>query len=88
METIRFNRHEIFTSEDHEFYSQTMRQVEDHYMSINETWYNALYNELCGIWDGYLYWNLLGQAKEAGLPESILERLRITTNLIKKELGE
>jgi len=54
METIRFNRHEIFTAEDHEFYSQTMRQVEDYYMSINETWYNALYNELCGIWDGYL----------------------------------
>lgn len=82
METIRFNRHEIFTSEDHEFYSQTMRQVEDYYMSIHETWFNELYNELCGIWDGYLYWNLLELASK-DLPESIVDRIKITVDLIK-----
>ena len=84
METIRFKRHKIFTAGDHKFHSRTIRLVEDWYISRDESWYTELYNELCGIWDGYLYWNLLGQAKEAGLPESILERLRITTNLIKK----
>jgi len=85
METIRFNRHEIFSSEDHDFHSTTIRQVEDWYIGQNKTWFTNLYNELCGIWDGYLYWNLLGQAKEAGLPESIIERIKVTVNIIKNE---
>jgi len=87
METIRFNRHEIFSIEDHEFHSQTIRQVEDFYISQNKTWYNELYNELCGIWDGYLYYNILELAAK-DLPETLVDRIRTTVTFIKKELGK
>ena len=85
METIRFNRHEIFTAEDHKFHSRTIRLVEDWYISQNKTWFTELYNELCGIWDGYLYYNILELAYK-DLPEALVERIKTTANLIKKEV--
>ena len=64
----RFNRHQLFNGELMNFHSQTIRLVEDFYMEKNQTWFNELTNMLAGIWDGYLYDNLLPKAKEEGLP--------------------
>jgi hypothetical protein len=84
METIRFNRHEIFTTEDHAFHSQTIRQVEDFYMEQDKSWFNETYNMLCGVWDGYLYGELIESAQANGFPENIVDRIKTTIKVIKK----
>ena len=72
---IRFNRHQIFSNEMMEYHSQTLRLVEDFHMNQNESWFNEVYNMLCGIWDGYLYTEMIPMAKELGYPQSIIDRI-------------
>jgi len=54
MNTVRFNRHELFNQDWMDYHSQTLRMVEDFYIANDESWFNDLYNKLCGVWDGYL----------------------------------
>ncbi len=56
--------------------------VEDFYIDQNESWFNELYNQLCGVWDGYLYTEMLESAKEMGLPTHILQRIANTIQFI------
>ena len=72
---IRFNRHEIFSNEMMEYHSQTLRLVEDFYMNQDKSWFNDMYNMLCGVWDGYFYTEMIPMAKELGLPQSIIDRI-------------
>jgi hypothetical protein len=81
---IRFNRHELFTSEMMEYHSTTLRMVEDFYMNQNESWFNDMYNMLCGIWDGYFYTEVIPMAYELGLPQSIIDRIDYTESYINK----
>ena len=81
---IRFNRHELFTSEMMEYHSTTLRMVEDFYMNQNESWFNDMYNMLCGIWDGYFYTEVIPMAYELGLPQSIIDRIDYTELYINK----
>jgi hypothetical protein len=83
MNTIRFNRHELFTEDWMNYHSETLRVVEDFHMSRNESWFNTVYNMLCGIWDGYLYTDLLESAKQLGLPTHILQRIANTIRFIE-----
>lgn len=80
----RFNRHQLFNGELMSFHSQTIRLVEDFYMEKNQTWFNELTNMLAGIWDGYLYDNLLPKAKEEGLPIEDIRRIETTIDLIEE----
>ena len=80
----RFNRHQLFNGELMNFHSQTIRLVEDFYMEKNKTWFNELTNMLAGIWDGYLYDNLLPKAKEEGLPIEDIRRIETTIDLIEE----
>jgi hypothetical protein len=80
----RFNRHQLFNGELMNFHSQTIRLVEDFYMEKNQTWFNELTNMLAGIWDGYLYDNLLPKAKEEGLPIEDIRRIETTIDLIEE----
>jgi hypothetical protein len=41
-----------------------------------------LYNKLCGVWDGYLYTDMLESAKQYGLPTQILQRIANTIQFI------
>ena len=84
MNTVRFNRHELFTEEMMEFHSQTLRMVEDFHIENDESWFTPLYNMLCGVWDGYLYTEMLEMAKQIGLPTHITQRIQTTINFIKK----
>jgi hypothetical protein len=84
MNTLRFNRHELFTSEMMDYHSTTLRMVEDFYMNQNQSWFNEVYNMLCGVWDGYLYGELLESAKQLGLPTHITNRIQYTINFIQK----
>ena len=84
MNIVRFNRHELFTEEMMDYHSTTLRMVEDFYMNQNESWFNEVYNMLCGVWDGYLYSELLESAKQLGLPTHITNRIQYTINFIQK----
>jgi len=55
MSYLRFDRHQKFNSEMMDYHSDTLRAVEDFYMNQNQSWFNDVYNMLCGVWDGYLY---------------------------------
>jgi hypothetical protein len=81
---IRFNRHELFTSEMMEYHATTLRMVEDFYLNQNESWFNDMYNMLCGIWDGYFYTEVIPMAYELGLPQSIIDRIDYTELYINK----
>ena len=84
MSYVRFNRHQIFDREMMSYHSETLRAVEDFYMDQNESWFNDVYNMLCGVWDGYLYTDLLESAKQLGLPTHITNRIEYTINFIQK----
>jgi len=81
---IRFNRHQKFNSEMMEYHSQTLRMVEDFYMEQDKSWFNDMYNMLCGIWDGYFYTEMIPMAKELGWPEYIINRIDYTESIINK----
>ena len=83
MSYLRFDRHQTFNSEMMDYHSDTLRAVEDFYMDQNESWYNEVYNMLCGVWDGYLYTDLLESAKQLGLPTHILQRIANTIRFIE-----
>ena len=83
MNTVRFNRHELFTNEWMDYHTITLRMVEDFHLNQNESWYTPLYNMLCGVWDGYLYTEMLESAKQYGLPTHILQRIANTTRFIE-----
>ena len=82
MNTVRFNRHELFTKDWMGYHSQTLRMIEDFYIDRDESWFNDLYNQLCGVWDGYLYTEMLESAKQYGLPTHILQRIANTIQFI------
>ena len=84
MNIVRFNRHEVFTEEMMDYHSTTLRMVEDFYMNQNESWFNEVYNMLCGVWDGYFYTEMIPMAKELGWPESIINRIDYTESIINK----
>ena len=84
MNIVRFNRHELFNTEWMDYHFATLRAVEDFYMDQNESWFNEVYNQLCGVWDGYLYTDLLESAKQLGLPTHITNRIQYTINFIQK----
>jgi hypothetical protein len=84
MSYLRFDRHQKFNSEMMDYHSDTLRAVEDFYMNQNQSWFNDVYNMLCGIWDGYLYTDLLESAKQLGLPTHITNRIQYTINFIQK----
>ncbi len=84
MNIVRFNRHEVFNSTWMDYHSQTLRMVEDFYIDQNESWFNEVYNQLYGVWDGYLYTEILESAKQLGLPTHITDRISLTMNFIKE----
>ncbi len=84
MNVVRFNRHEVFNSTWMDYHSQTLRMVEDFYINQNQSWFNEVYNQLCGVWDGYLYTEMLEMAKQIGLPTHITNRISTTIEFIEK----
>lgn len=83
MNIVRFNRHQLFNEEWMNYHSQTLREVENFYIDRNESWFNDLYNQLCGVWDGYLYTEMLESAKQYGLPTNLLQRIANTMRFIQ-----
>jgi len=84
MNIIRFNRHELFNSTWMAYHRETLNQMEMFYILNEQSWFNEVYNMLCGVWDGYLYTEMLESAKQLGLPTHITDRIAITINFIKE----
>ena len=82
MNTIRFDRHELFNQDWMDYHTTTLRMVEDFHIENDESWFTPLYNMLCGVWDGYLYTEMLETAKQMGLPTHILQRIANTIQFI------
>ena len=80
----RFNRHELFDGDLMKFHSNTIRLVEDFFMDKGESFHNELTNMLYGIWDGYLYQNLLPIANQSGLPIEDVRRIESTIDVIEE----
>ena len=83
MNIVRFNRHKLFNEDWMSYHSETLRRVENFYIDRNESWFNEVYNQLCGVWDGYLYTEMLDSAREIGIPPQILQRIANTMRFIQ-----
>lgn len=81
----RFNRHEIFNAEMMQFHSATVRQVEDFFIENDLNMYNDLTNMLYGMWDGYLYTDLLQSAKGRALTATLIARIEKTIDFIMEK---
>jgi hypothetical protein len=84
MNAIRFNRHQLFTENWMEYHTTTLRMVEEFFLDMDETPFNSLTNMLCGVWDGYLYSEMLETAKGMGLPNHIINRIQNTIWFIEE----
>jgi hypothetical protein len=84
----KFNRHQIFSSEMMTFHSTTIRNIENFYLQKDESMFNNLINMLNGIWDGYLYDDLLSKAKSENLIFEDYCRIESTVDFIKDRLSK
>jgi hypothetical protein len=72
MNALRFNRHELFTTEMLSETSRIINTVQWHQIDNDIQDYGFI-NSLYGLYDGYLYTNILLQAME--YPSEIYERV-------------
>ena len=80
----RFNRHQIFDSFLVDWHSTTIRNVSNYVYETTGEVFSELENMLCGIWDGYLYDDLL--TKALILPTEDYRRIQSTVDLINEHI--
>ena len=80
----RFDRHELFDTFLMKYHSTTIRLVEDYLLETGQPLYNDLTNMLNGIWDGYLYDELL--IKSLILPQEDYRRVEDVVNIINEHI--
>ena len=80
----RFNRHELFDSFLMDWHSTTIKLVRDYIWETQKEVYSDLENMLNGIWDGYLYDELL--TKALILPKEDYRRIQDTVDLINEHI--
>lgn len=84
MNHTRFNRHEVFDTFLMDWHQTTIRNVSNYIWETQKEVHSELENMLCGIWDGYLYNNLLETAKQVGLPMEDIRRIESTISVIEE----
>ena len=82
----RFDRHEMFDSFLMKYHSTTIRLVEDYIWNTMKEVSHPLINMLNGIWDGYLYDDLL--IKALIIPTGDYRRVEDMVNLINENLKQ
>jgi hypothetical protein len=90
MSHYRFNRHELFTPEDTQEVMALIREVRDLSMDIDDTemesTLDCLTNMLYGMFDGYLYDNVLTTA--VSVPQLSLEVCKRMEAIVDKIVNE
>jgi hypothetical protein len=80
----RFNRHELFDNFLVQYHSTTIKRVTDYIWETQGEVMSELENLLCGIWDGYLYDELL--TKALILPKEDYRRVEDIVQLINEHI--
>ena len=80
----RFNRHELFDNFLVQYHSTTIKRATDYIWETQGEVMTELENLLCGIWDGYLYDNLL--TKALILPKEDYRRVEDIVQLINEHI--
>jgi hypothetical protein len=80
----RFNRHELFDKFLMEYHSTTIKRATDYIWETQKEVMTELENLLCGIWDGYLYDELL--TKALILPTEDYRRVEDIVNIITEHI--
>jgi len=80
----RFNRHELFDKFLMEYHSTTIKRATDYIWETQKEVMSELENLLCGIWDGYLYDELL--TKALILPTEDYRRVEDIVQLINEHI--
>jgi len=80
----RFDRHELFDKFLMEYHSTTIKRASDYIWETQKEVMTELENLLCGIWDGYLYDELL--TKALILPTEDYRRVEDIVNIINEHL--
>ena len=80
----RFNRHELFDNFLVQYHSTTIKRATDYIWETQGEVMTELENLLCGIWDGYLYDNLL--TKALILPTEDYRRVEDIVQLINEHI--
>ena len=80
----RFNRHELFDNFLVDYHSTTIKLATEYIWETQGEVMTELENLLCGIWDGYLYDNLL--TKALILPKEDYRRVEDIVQLINEHI--
>ena len=72
----RFNRHECYTSEMLSMTGEVVRELQDLAIEQNKSMFDMSINMVCGLYDGYLYDNLLQEVTDFGATESTLNKVK------------
>jgi hypothetical protein len=81
-----FDRHNYFSADILSYHAKTIRMVEDWFLDREESIFNELTNKLTGIYDGYLYSDLISLAEWEGLSTDIVMRIRAIEQFIKDKI--
>jgi len=71
-----FNRHEVYTSEMRDLQRKIMRKIDETAFETGKSIMNPLNNMMYGLYDGYLYNNLLQEAEAFGLDQDSINGIK------------
>lgn len=72
----KFNRHECYSSEMLSMTGEVVRELQDIAIEQDKSMFDMSINMTCGLYDGYLYDNLLEEVTNFGATELTLNKVR------------
>ena len=72
----RFNRHECYSSEMLSMNGEVVRELQDIAIEQGKSMFDMSINMTCGLYDGYLYDDLLQEVTNFGASESTLNKVK------------
>lgn len=71
-----FNRHEVYTPEMMDLQRKIMRKIDEVAFEQKKSMMNSLSNMMYGLYDGYLYSDLLPEAETFGLDQESINGIK------------
>ena len=81
-----FNRHEVFTPEMHTIVWDIRKAVETAEWEKDETVFGPVGNRIMGLFDGYLYDNLIQDVVMLGCNKEVINELTEMVQIIEEEI--